>query len=328
MNMTNTLCSTFCSSYSELPEPGFYLCTIKSGETYVIEQDDNNHLLFLRSGRFIISSEERSNYQVEASNVVFCSRSYLYTIIAEEDCQILVARFVNGNITSESDTYRSIAAEVAKVNYKFTAVPVNNVLGSVIDSVAFYLEQGADTKVLHRAKIDEMFVVFRHFYPRETYLRLFYSLFNNNMSFRTLVINNAPNAKNVEHLAKICGHSLSHFKLLFSQYFDTTPYVWMQRNRALEISELLRDPSIPLKSIIKKYGFTSHGHFSLFCRKFLGDTPRTLRRRSHLASTPVTIDEVKKHMERNRRQTAAVKKSAAPGDAPRRRGRPRKNEVK
>lgn len=304
------------------------MCTIKSGETYVIEQDDNNHLLFLRSGRFIISSEERSNYQVEASNVVFCSRSYLYTIIAEEDCQILVARFVNGNITSESDTYRSIAAEVAKVNYKFTAVPVNNVLGSVIDSVAFYLEQGADTKVLHRAKIDEMFVVFRHFYPRETYLRLFYSLFNNNMSFRTLVINNAPNAKNVEHLAKICGHSLSHFKLLFSQYFDTTPYVWMQRNRALEISELLRDPSIPLKSIIKKYGFTSHGHFSLFCRKFLGDTPRTLRRRSHLASTPVTIDEVKKHMERNRRQTAAVKKSAAPGDAPRRRGRPRKNEVK
>lgn len=326
--MTNTLCSTFCSSYSELPEPGFYLCTIKSGETYVIEQDDNNHLLFLRSGRFIISSEERSNYQVEASNVVFCSRSYLYTIIAEEDCQILVARFVNGNITSESDTYRSIAAEVAKVNYKFTAVPVNNVLGSVIDSVVFYLEQGADTKVLHRAKIDEMFVVFRHFYPRETYLRLFYSLFNNNMSFRTLVINNAPNAKNVEHLAKICGHSLSHFKLLFSQYFDTTPYVWMQRNRALEISELLRDPSIPLKSIIKKYGFTSHGHFSLFCRKFLGDTPRTLRRRSHLAATPVTIDEVKKHMERNRRQTAAVKKSAAPGDAPRRRGRPRKNEVK
>ena len=138
----------------------------------------------------------------------------------------------------------------------------------------------------------------------------------------------APNAKNVEHLAKICGHSLSHFKLLFSQYFDTTPYVWMQRNRALEISELLRDPSIPLKSIIKKYGFTSHGHFSLFCRKFLGDTPRTLRRRSHLAATPVTIDEVKKHMERNRRQTAAVKKSAAPGDAPRRRGRPRKNEVK
>ena len=165
-------------------------------------------------------------------------------------------------------------------------------------------------------------------FRREVYLRLFYSLFNNNMSFRTLVVNNAPNAKNVEHLAKMCGHSLSHFKLLFSQHFDTTPYVWMQRNRAIEISELLRDTSIPLKSIIKKYGFTSHGHFSLFCRKFLGDTPRTLRRRSHLTTTPVTLDDVKRHMERQRRQTAAVKKASATGEAPRRRGRPRKNEVR
>jgi AraC-like DNA-binding protein len=258
---------------------------------------------------------------------VFCSRSYLYTIVAEEDSQILVARFVNGNITSEGDTYRSIATEVAKVNYRFTAVPINNVLGSVIDSIAFYLEQGANSKAMHHAKIEEMFVVFRYFYPREVYLRMFYSLFNNNMSFRTLVINNAPNAKNVEHLAKICGHSLSHFKLLFSQYFDTTPYVWMQRNRAIEISELLRDPSMPLKSIIKKYGFTSHGHFSLFCRKFLGDTPRALRRRSHLATSPVTLEDVKKNMERQSRQKAATKK-AATGEAPRRRGRPRKNEVR
>ena len=326
MKMTNTLCSTSCSSYSELPEPGFYLCTIKAGETYVIEQDDTNHLLFLRSGRFVISSEESENYQVAASNVVFCSRSYLYTIVAEEDSRILVARFVNGNITTEGDTYRSIAAEVARVNYRFTAVPINNVLGSVVDSAAFYLEQGVEAKAMHRAKIEEMFVVFRYFYPREVYMRMFYSLFNNNMSFRTLVINNAPNAKNVEHLAKICGHSLSHFKLLFSQHFDTTPYVWMQRNRAIEISELLRDPSVQLKSIIKKYGFTSHGHFSLFCRKFLGDTPRALRRRSHLATAPVTLEDVKKHMERQRRQSAA--KKAATGDAPRRRGRPRKNAVK
>lgn len=326
--MTNTLCSTSCSSYSELPEPGFYLCTIKAGETFLIEPDEVNHLLFLRSGRFVISSEERANYQVSASNVIFCSRSYTYTIVAEEECQLLIARFVTGNITTEGETYRTIAAEMAHVSYRFTAVDVNTVLGGLVDTVSFYLEQGVNVRAMHQAKLEEMFVIFRYFYPREVYLRLFYSLFNNNMSFRTLVVNNAPNAKNVEHLAKMCGHSLSHFKLLFSQHFDTTPYVWMQRNRAIEISELLRDTSIPLKSIIKKYGFTSHGHFSLFCRKFLGDTPRTLRRRSHLTTTPVTLDDVKRHMERQRRQTAAVKKASATGEAPRRRGRPRKNEVR
>ena len=147
------------------------------------------------------------------------------------------------------------------------------------------------------------------------------------MSFRTLVINNAPNAKNVEALAKMCGHSLSHFKLLFSQHFDQTPYVWMQQNRAVEISLLLNDTSIPIKSIIKKYGFTSHGHFSLFCRKFLGDTPRSLRRRSHLGVS-ATLEDVRKNMERSNRQVLVSKKSGEAEQAPRRRGRPRKSEVK
>lgn len=325
--MTNNLCSTSCSSNSTLPEPGFYLCTIKAGDTLVIEQDETNRLLFLRSGSFTISSAERSDYTVEESNVLFLSRAYSYTLVAQSDCSILFARFVTGSLTNEGETYRTIAAEVAKVSYHFAALPIVPVLANLVEATVFYLESNINAAALHRAKIEEMFVIFRHFYSREDFLRIFYSLFNNNMSFRTLVINNAPNAKNVEALAKLCGHSLSHFKLLFSQHFDQTPYVWMQMHRAVEISALLNDTSIPIKSIIKKYGFTSHGHFSLFCRKFLGDTPRSLRRRSHLGII-ATIEDVKKNLERSRRQTQAGKKGSEPTVTPRRRGRPRKNEVR
>lgn len=328
MKMTNNLCSTSCSSNSVLPEPGFYLSTIKAGETLVINPDDANRLLFLRSGRFTISSVERTDYSVRESHILFLSRAHSYTIVAEEECSLLIARFVTAPLTAEGDTYRSIAAEVSKINYKFTAIPMINIFGGFVDSVVFFLEHNVNTMAMHRAKIEEMFVIFRHFYSREIFLRTFYSMFNNNMSFRTLVENNAPNAKNVEALAKMCGHSLSHFKLLFGQYFDQTPYVWMQQNRAVEIAALLNDTSIPIKSIIKKYGFTSHGHFSLFCRKFLGDTPRTLRRRSHLGVV-TTLEDVKKNLDRARRQSASTKASSAESaEAPRRRGRPRKSETK
>lgn len=95
----------------------------------------------------------------------------------------------------------------------------------------------------------------------------------------------------------------------------------------MEISTLLNDTSIPIKSIIKKYGFTSHGHFSLFCRKFLGDTPRAIRRRCHMGVV-VTLEDVKKNMERANRQALAAKKSTGTAEAPRRRGRPRKGEVR
>ena len=327
MKMTNNLCSTSCSSNSLMPEPGFYLCTIKAGKSLVIEQDDVNHLIFLRSGSFVVSSVERTDYLVRENNALFLSRIHSYTFVAQEDCSLLIARFVTGNLTGDGDTYRSVAAEMSKVAYKFSAVPMESVLAGFVDSVVFFLEHNVNTESMHRAKMEEMFVIFRHFYPREVFLRTFYSLFNNNLSFRTLVINNAPHAKNVEALAKMCGHSLSHFKLLFSQHFEQTPYVWMQQNRAVEISTLLNDTSIPIKSIIKKYGFTSHGHFSLFCRKFLGDTPRAIRRRCHMGIV-VTLEDVKKNMERANRQALAAKKSTGTAEAPRRRGRPRKGEVR
>lgn len=321
MKTTNKSCSTFCSSYSDQPEPGFYLCSIKAGETFVIEPDDTNRLLFLRSGRFLISSVECHNYQIRESHVAFCSRSHRYVLVAEGDCEILVARFVSANIVDGGETSRSIAAEVSKINYHFSSISLNDVLSGFVESVVFFLKHGVRSQVMHRAKIDEMFVIFRYFYPRETYLRTFYSLFNNSMSFRALVVSNAPNAKNVETLAKMCGHSLSHFKLLFSQHFDQTPYVWMQQHRAVEIAQLLADTSIPLKSIIKRYGFTSHGHFSLFCRKFLGDTPRVLRRNnSPLVVKTITIEDVKRNLAKAR----AVPSVTAVAEAPRRRGRPRK----
>ena len=325
MKMTNTLCSTSCSSYSEMPEPGFYLCTINAGTTYVIEPDDTNRMLFLRVGRFSISSVESTDYLVKASHMVFCSRSYIYTIEALEDCEILVARFVSANVTVEGETYRTIAADVSKVAYRFAAVMLNDVLGNFADTVAHYLKSGINNMAMHRAKMEELFVVFRHFYPREVYLRTFYSLFNNTVSFRSLVVSNAPNAKNVEALARMCGHSLSHFKLLFGQHFNETPYVWMQQQRAVEIAKLLADSSLPLRSIIKSYGFTSHGHFSLFCRKFLGDTPKALRRKSNLPSAQeITIEDIKRNMDRSRTVTLAKKKEAEVSTTPRRRGRPRK----
>ena len=325
MKMTNNLCSTSCSSYSEMPEPGFYLCSINAGTTYVIEPDDTNRLLFLRVGRFTVSSVECVNYLVKASQMIFCSRSNAYTIEAQEDCEILVARFVSANITVEGETYRTIAAEVSKVSYRFAAVKLNDVLGNFADTVAHYLKSGINAPAIHRAKMEELFVVFRHFYPREVYLRTFYSLFNNTVSFRSLVINNAPNAKNVEALARMCGHSLSHFKLLFGQYFDQTPYVWMQQQRAVEIAKLLADTSLPLRSIIKSYGFTSHGHFSLFCRKFLGDTPKALRRKSnHPSAQAVTIEDVRRNMEKSRSVSVAKKNAIEGSTTPRRRGRPRK----
>ena len=65
---------------------------------------------------------------------------------------------------------------------------------------------------------------------------------------------------------------------MFKQEFTDTPYSWMQKQRIVENERLLTETNVPLKSIIKKYSFTNHGHFALFCRKYLKKTPLKIRK--------------------------------------------------
>lgn len=323
MNATSTLCSISCSSNSKLPESGFCLLTVKTGEKLLIDNNQANRLVFLLSGEMRVCSMDESDYKFSPNSIILCARNYDHKLVATADSQLLVASFLSGYIFFEGETFRSVASEISKIKYKFTAVPINEAMESFVRSVVFYLSNNIDCDLIQNSKLEELFVVFRYFYTREQFLTLFYTLFNNSISFRSLVVNNAPNAKNVEMLAKLCGHSLSHFKLLFNQHFEETPYVWMQLQRAVEISCLLKDTAVPLKNIIKKFGFTSHGHFSLFCRKFLGDTPRALRRNS-LHQPAVTIEQVKKNLEKSR-TARPVKSAYDPSKPARKRGRPRKN---
>jgi AraC-like DNA-binding protein len=123
-----------------------------------------------------------------------------------------------------------------------------------------------------------MFIIFKFFYSPQIQLRTFYNLFDRNQSFASLVKNNAPRVKTVEELADICGFSIQHFNNMFKQEFHDTPYSWMQKQRIVEIEHLLTETNVPLKSIIKMYSFTNHGHFALFCRKYLKKTPLKIRK--------------------------------------------------
>ena len=87
-------CPATCHSYSLEPEAGFSLISLKEGEKMVIERGDFNCLLFLTSGNFEITSEERRDYIVREGHFVFCFRVYHYEITALSDVEIVRAHFI------------------------------------------------------------------------------------------------------------------------------------------------------------------------------------------------------------------------------------------
>ena len=271
-------CPATCHSYTVEPEAGFSLIKLKEGEKLVVERGDFNSLLFLTAGSFEINSEERNEYVVREGHFVFCFRAFQYDIIALSDVEIIKAHFITAGATCDMIPFNSIVGKIKKISYKFTQVAMNEPMNILLQSVRLYLDNTMKCNHLQRAKIQEMFIIFKFFYTPQIQLRTFYNLFDRNQSFVSLVRNNAPRVKTVEELADICGFSVQHFNNMFKQEFNDTPYSWMQKQRIQEIERLLTDTNVPLKSIIKMYSFTNHGHFALFCRKYLHKTPLKIRK--------------------------------------------------
>ncbi len=276
-------CPATCHSYTSEPEAGFSLLLLKAGEKTVIDSGDFNSLLFLMKGNFEITSEERRDYTVRENHFVFCFREYHYEVTALTDVEIIRAHFITAGAACDMIPFNSIVGKIKKINYKFTQVAFNDEMALLLKSVRLYLDNSMKCNHLQRAKIQEMFIIFKFFYTPQVQLRTFYNLFDRNQSFASLVRNNAPRVKTVEELAEICGFSIQHFNNMFKQEFHDTPYSWMQKQRIVEIERLLTDTNVPLKSIIKMYSFTNHGHFALFCRKYLKKTPLKIRKEARAA---------------------------------------------
>ena len=238
-------CPATCHSYTLEPEAGFSLITLKEGEKMVVEAGDFNSLLFLTKGNFEINSEERHDYVVREGHFVFCFRAFHYEIEALTDIEIVKTHFITAGATCDMIPFNSIVGKIKKISYKFTQVTMNEPINLLLESVKMYLGNSMKCNHLHRAKIQEMFVIFKFFYTPQIQLRTFYNLFDRNQSFVSLVRNNAPRVKTVEELADICGFSIQHFNNMFKQEFHDTPYSWMQKQRIIEIARLLTETNAP-----------------------------------------------------------------------------------
>ena len=133
---------------------------------------------------------------------------------------------------------------------------------------------------MHESMIELLFVLFRFYYDVEVLSNLLFNLFDHTVSFRTMVEGNRVKARNLNHLAELCGYDINTFNVVFRRHYPGyTPGVWMQIQRKEEILSDLADTDAPIYYISKKYGFSSSSHLGEYCKKYLGDTPTKVRAR-------------------------------------------------
>ena len=123
-------------------------------------------------------------------------------------------------------------------------------------------------------------IIYQYIYKIKIFLFYTYSiyfiwLYYN--SFFYAILNNYKSCRTVKELASACDISLSAFKRQFSAEFGEAPAEWMQKQLLGEIKYKLSVTDLPLGTIANELEFSSLAHFSRFCKRCLGCSPRELR---------------------------------------------------
>lgn len=270
-------CPKSCPSAKD-PFSGFYQRNLNAGESFIIEPDDVNHLVFVISGELAVSSEERRDYRVAEGSFFFGYNCGHYTIEAKSDIEIIVAFFARPGAACDIASLLQFAKSQDGFQYNFEAVPINAELNQLLDMLRRFLGDEVPCAHMHESMIELLFVVFRFYYDVEVLANLFFNLFDHAVSFRTMVEGNRVKARNLNHLAELCGYDINTFNVVFRRHYPGyTPGVWMQIQRKDEILADLVETDAPIYHISKKYGFSSSSHLGEYCKKYLGDTPTRVR---------------------------------------------------
>ena len=127
-------------------------------------------------------------------------------------------------------------------------------------------------------KRKELAFVLGYYYSDYDLASLVHPLSKYTNGFQCFVIQNYKKVKTVEELAQLGGYTISTFRRIFNSVFHEPVYEWMLARRKENVLDDLQNSECTISEICYKYGFESLPHFSNFCKKSFGASPRNLRR--------------------------------------------------
>ena len=91
---------------------------------------------------------------------------------------------------------------------------------------------------------------------------------------RRLLDDDVNGSVDLNELARVCGYSADHLRLLFIQTYGVTPQAYRNQQRIAEASNLIVGSNLSVKQMAIRRCFKHTSAFSAFFRRHTGRTPR------------------------------------------------------
>jgi len=158
----------------------------------------------------------------------------------------------------------------------FFKLTMKKVIIRYLSLLDIYLKEGIYSPDFFELKRQELFFLLTFSYSKDDLAQFLQSVLSKDIQFKNLVMNNCLQAKNVQELAKFANYSTSGFIKKFQKCFNDSPYQWMQKQKAKQISVEIYKGNKSLQEIANEYNFSSYQHFSVFCKTQLGAPPTVI----------------------------------------------------
>lgn len=252
----------------------------KSGSTFILDQiNSNNQMVFLLKGRVFYSYNYQTDTLFEPGTFLVFSRKSKCRITVEEDCAVVVVSQCHSISFCSHFSLEMLSAEQKKQGEDAPLYPLkaNKRILDYLDNFVATLSDGLKCILFLDLKQRELFYYLQAYYPKKDLAKFFAPILSRDIQFSEIIFQNYAGVKTVEELAKSVNYSVSGFKQRFLKTFGISPSQWLNKEKAKKLYYEISCTKRTFSEIAVEYDFSSTAHFSAFCKKMYGMTPKILR---------------------------------------------------
>lgn len=239
---------------------------------------EENIMIFLLKGEILVNSEEYAGTTLRAGELILQPIGSKFEVLVLSDAECVCYRFNKPEMLCE-DRFSYIMKNIPE--------PLIYSPSKIIPELRYFLEgSGTYLNYLNNKKIcrdlltlkrKELSFIMSYYYSNVELASIVHSLSRYTSSFQCFVLENHFKVKTVEEFAHLGGYTATTFRRIFNSVFYEPVYEWMMKRRKEAVIYDLRYTEATISEICYKYGFESLPHFSNFCKKNFGASPRSLR---------------------------------------------------
>ena len=275
---------TSCMDYNHPSPTKFKYFSFPSVQLPQSTEIETSTIVFLLEGDILITCDEFSDRPLHAGEMaLFPSHSCCYIKILRP------GRFISCAFTDPLNfcnrfTFRNLYKHIPKdFRYDYTTLPVHARLLEFLAPLSHNIEDGIDCVHFHEMKGQELFLLLRAYYSRESLAAFFHPLLGENTDFKNWIRNNYSRFLTLKEFAAESHMSADTFKRTFRKEFGTPFHKWITEQKSHLIYRDILLGELTLAEIAERYRFSSQAYLTTFCKTHFGKTPLELR---HPSSFP------------------------------------------